>query len=52
MKLNFEYLPESQQLPYYEKARFLIEKGYIIGEDVRDLAKRIYYTETVDKPDK
>ena len=41
-KRNVESLAFEEWKVYYERAAFLVDKSYVIGYDVRDLAELLY----------
>ena len=50
-KLKWEYVNQRIIERYLDRARFLIDRGYIDvrEEDIETLAKRIYYSEEDDE---
>jgi len=42
MKKDWESLTQSEQQEYIQKAKFLIERGYVLDKTEEELAKQIY----------
>jgi len=45
MKKEWHQLTLQEQRPYEERAEFLLDKGYVEGMTIEELAKKIYEKE-------
>lgn len=50
MQHEFDNLPTEQQQPYLDWAEHLIQKGYVLEDDVRKVAQKIYEKKALDNP--